>query len=137
GFGQTVVPTVLVEPAAAAVPPLVVVSTACRVPPTVNAPAKVESRARTASGAGSPLNAAAGRNRTLVAADRDRAVGPSATAPIANQFTPSVEYCHVPWAAVAGLVTTATPAMASPGSGSPDSPANTDASLRPGGLAVP
>src|SRR5206468_2524178 len=81
-------------------PLLVAVSTVTRVPPLVNVPANVESRARTDSGAGSPVNHGAGRNRSRVDPDRARAVGPSPTAPTPNHVAPSsVEYCQVPWSA--------------------------------------
>ena len=55
------------------------------------------------------MKLATGTKRTSVSADSARAVDPSLTVPMANQFVPELlEYCQTPWvAALAALATMA------------------------------
>ena len=86
-----------------------------------------------------PFQLAAGRKRSLASAARISAA-PSVTFSTAVQAVP-LQYCQTPCAAVAALVTTATPAKPLPAEpntasvGSENSPPNSDATLAPAGSA--
>jgi hypothetical protein len=66
------------------------------------------------------LKFAAGAKRSAVVADNSKALLLEAPVEILLQFVPSVDHCHVPWAAVA-----ASPVMAIPASAFADEPPDT------------